>query len=133
MASIAFKSSVCCITASLLWFPGAVIADPGYTQSNCSATIKSCLASNNGTVTVYAYDGYDTTHSTPRSQSQPLGHGQSQSYFGCNYGVCDFKFTGSNGAVWWAYDVCGKPTLYCNPADSDRCSIADASSGGPCP
>lgn len=133
MAFITLRRFACIAATSMLGIAGAVTADPGYTQSYCSATIKSCLPSTHGTVTVYAYDGYDSAHSTPRSQSQPLGHGDSQSYFGCNYGICDFKFAGSNGKVWWVHDVCGKPTLYCNPADTDNCSVADSSSGGACP
>ena len=119
------------ISLLLLLVAGAASADPPETQQSCSATVKSCLAPEHGTVTVYSYEGYDSTHATPHKQSPPLGYGESESYFGCIYARCDFKFTSSKGKEWWVHDVCAEPTLICSPGDSDNCTIN--ASGPSCP
>ena len=131
MAGKLLRSSNSVIFAFLIAFSGAVSADPGQTQTSCSAVVKSCLTANNGTVMVYSYNGWDTSHTTPRNTTGPLSHGQSSSYFGCTYGVCDFKFVSSSGHVWWGYDVCGRPTLVCSPRDSTNCSVN--ATGPTCP
>ena len=95
----------------LAWF-----APASFGADSCTITVKSCLSTADGQVKVSAYNGVDSSHAIPASESGLLSWGESASV-SCNWGYCDLRFriynssTGRNNTMTGLDDICTNATL----------------------